>query len=65
MVAKSCEKLCDKFECNYCDYTTSRKSSYDKHLLTVKHINRTKLNNLEQPNINTEKFICKKCNVYS
>jgi hypothetical protein len=27
--------------CIHCDYTTSKKSDYDKHLLTAKHINRT------------------------
>ena len=36
-VTKSCEKVALKFVCNTCDYTTSKKSSYDKHLLTDKH----------------------------
>jgi protein-arginine kinase activator protein McsA len=37
---QSCKKLrksCTTFICETCDYTTSRKSSYDKHLLTKKH----------------------------
>jgi len=33
-VAKSCNK---SFICDICDYTTFRKSSYDKHILTRKH----------------------------
>lgn len=37
-VAKSCT---DIYTCEYCDYSTSRKSSYDKHLLTDKHKKRT------------------------
>jgi len=33
-VAESCAH---KYTCGVCDYITSRKSSYDKHLLTGKH----------------------------
>jgi hypothetical protein len=36
-VTKSCEKVALKFICKTCDYETSKKSSYDKHLSTVKH----------------------------
>jgi hypothetical protein len=36
-VTKSCEKVALKFVCKNCHYETSKKSSYDKHLLTVKH----------------------------
>jgi hypothetical protein len=36
-VTKSCEKVALKFECEHCHYSTSKKSSFDKHLLTVKH----------------------------
>jgi protein-arginine kinase activator protein McsA len=31
------QKVPDKFICEYCDYTTSRKSQYDRHLITSKH----------------------------
>jgi hypothetical protein len=34
--AKKCRKV---FVCNICDYTTSQKSHYDKHILTRKHKN--------------------------
>tara|TARA_B100000902_G_scaffold31085_1_gene37252 strand:+ start:4188 stop:5054 length:867 start_codon:yes stop_codon:yes gene_type:complete len=46
MVAKSCKKLQKvaklkpKFFCAKCEYSTSRKSSYDKHLLTKKHLDK-------------------------
>ena len=39
MDAKSCEKLLCKFVCEECDYVTSKKSSYAKHLTTLKHVN--------------------------
>ena len=39
-VAKSCE-IPHKFICQYCDYSTSRKSSWAKHLKTKKHIKKS------------------------
>jgi hypothetical protein len=30
-------KLCHKFFCEKCDYGTSKKSSYDNHLISSKH----------------------------
>ena len=45
--------------CETCDYTCSKKSDYDKHLLTTKHQNRKNLNVLEQ---NYKKYICTNCN---
>jgi len=30
-------KLCPKFHCNYCDYSTSKKSSFDNHISSLKH----------------------------
>jgi hypothetical protein len=38
---KSCGKVAGYFECKKCDYNTSRKSSYDKHLLTSKHLHQS------------------------
>lgn len=52
METKSCEKVAPKFHCCYCDYTTERKSSFDKHLLTSKHLQLTKVN----------KKVAKSCN---
>jgi hypothetical protein len=34
---KNLLKTCHKFHCKYCDYKTSKKSSYSEHLLTLKH----------------------------
>jgi hypothetical protein len=62
MDAQSCEKLLCKFICEDCDYMTSKKSSYDKHLLTLKHVNRTELNTLEQEIKEIKKYKCKNCN---
>ncbi len=62
MDAQSCEKLLCKFICEDCDYMTSKKSSYDKHLLTLKHVNRTELNTLEQGEKEIKKYKCKNCN---
>ena len=39
-VAKSCENK-HKFICKHCDYSTSRKSSWIKHLKTKKHISKS------------------------
>jgi len=47
------KKLHQRFECKQCDYVTSRKSSYDRHLLTKKHKN----NQLE-----IKPIICHNCN---
>ncbi len=40
-------KVASSYNCNICDYTTCRKSSYDKHLTTYKHynaVNETQMN---------------------
>ena len=53
-----------KFYCESCDYRTRRKSNYDEHLLTAKHIKST-FSNLCQPNfqqIQQSKFTCENCN---
>jgi Txe/YoeB family toxin of Txe-Axe toxin-antitoxin module len=66
MLTESCEKVAHKYNCLICDYNTSRKSSYDKHLSTSKHRQLTKVNenggksckkvaNLVNP------FVCKNC----
>jgi len=66
MLTKSCEKVANKFECSMCDYYTSRKSSYSKHLLTAKHIKLTCVNNSLTKSCEKDEelssFTCKKCN---
>ena len=39
METTSCKKVAKKYVCNLCEYNTCRKSSYDKHLSTSKHLN--------------------------
>ena len=41
-------KSSPKFICKDCDYHTSRKSQYDRHLLTTKHIQMTSNDNIVQ-----------------
>ena len=47
------------FYCEPCGFVCCKKSNYDKHLLTSKHINRTLLNK-KMPK-NAKLFICKHC----
>ena len=62
MSTESCEKVALNFQCEKCDYSTSRKSSYDKHVLTDKH----KINKLSTKSCkklqNDYIYICKTCN---
>jgi hypothetical protein len=53
-------KNAENFVCEKCNFTCCKKSNYDKHIMTLKHKNRTNLNNLEQ-NKNVV-FQCKYCN---
>ena len=54
-------KLCHKFYCSLCDYNTCKKSSYDNHLKSKKHLIRVNGNQMEinyaAPNKN--EFLCK------
>jgi hypothetical protein len=52
LVQESSNKIC----CKKCNYFTSRKSQYERHLLTVKHKKIINDNNLEQKVPN--EFIC-------
>ena len=38
MVMKKLRKIAPEYYCEMCDYSTCRKSSCDKHLLTAKHL---------------------------
>ena len=49
-----------KFECNICDYSTSRKSQYDRHLSTGKHKILTNTNEKVQLSSNIYSCICGK-----
>ncbi len=47
MLTKSSTKVATEFTCELCDYKTSRKNNYDKHILTTKHLNVTKCNTFD------------------
>jgi hypothetical protein len=58
---------CSRFYCDFCDYKTSKKSSYDDHLLTRKHqksiiSNQKSINGNQNLPKNCSKFICQNCN---
>jgi hypothetical protein len=63
MLTKKLLKVAEKFYCEGCDYTTSKSSSYKKHLSTAKHI---KLTNLTEKSAKVaypdDKHICDSCN---
>ena len=48
LLTKSCKKVATNYCCETCDYVTSRKSSYDKHILTAKHKVATSFNILNK-----------------
>jgi hypothetical protein len=48
MLTKSCEKVAPFYFCEFCDYSTSRKSSFNKHILTDKHLKTQGVNESKQ-----------------
>ena len=52
MLTESCQKVAQIFCCNNCNYNTCKKSSYDKHLITAKHLKLTNTNTKVAHNIN-------------
>jgi len=60
-------KLCPKFYCSVCDYGTSKKSSFDNHILSAKHQKSIKGNVLEtngneiMPKLCFSNYTCQKC----
>jgi hypothetical protein len=59
MELKSRKKSPQKFHCECCDYYTSKKSDFDKHELTRKHL--MELNGINWKSKSRD-FICKSCN---
>ena len=59
MELKSRKKSPQKFHCVCCDYYTSKKSDFDKHILTRKHL--MELNGINWKSKSRD-FICKCCN---
>ena len=72
METKKNEKNDIKYKCLKCNYITSKKTDYNRHLLTAKHVKNTNGNVLEtlwsekneknENNKNINTFACKKCN---
>ena len=56
MLTNLVQKVPNNFICESCDYMTSRKSQYDRHVLTAKHLKLTNVNNLGLI------LTCKNCN---
>ena len=61
-VAKSSNTI-HKFYCECCDYTTSRKNNYDKHLLTKKHVSNVSKSVSKVKQKVANKFLCIACGV--
>ena len=59
-------KNAEIFFCEYCDFKCFKKSNYDKHLLTRKHMKANKMltnaNEIMPENANLLMFICNNCN---
>jgi hypothetical protein len=53
-------KNAEMFMCSFCNFACSKISNYNKHILTLKHKNRTNLNFIEQNKNGI--FSCKYCN---
>jgi hypothetical protein len=62
MATKSREKVGTIICCNLCDYTTSRKDNYNKHILTSKHLNKVNGNTLAtESREKVGDFVCSNC----
>ena len=65
MLTESCSKVAFNFNCQNCHYNTSKKSSYEKHLTTSKHIQLTTVNkpgtDCLQNFTDYNTFICHNC----
>ena len=61
MITKSCKKVAKKFLCQKCNYTTSRKSSWNKHVMTAKHLNDNKMVTNDNEIV---EFSCASCGKY-
>ena len=63
MTTKKLQKDAQYFCCENCDYTTSRKSSYSKHILSTKHFKTTNiLHETIENNVLLKEYICENCN---
>jgi hypothetical protein len=67
MLTESCPEFAIRFRCENCHYYTNKKSSFEKHITTAKHLELTEVNQFSNKscskvaNENNE-FNCKTCN---
>ena len=60
-VTKNCTPKIPKYSCESCDYTTSKKSNYDKHLQTEKHFEKMSGYKVAEQLPEVAKYFCKSC----
>ena len=60
MLQISCQNMPKNFYCEKCNFVCSKKSNYDKHLLTRKHVNVTNVTKCYRKN--AELIVCEMCN---
>ena len=60
MLTESSKKVANEYICLTCDYTTSRKNNFDKHLTTRKHKSLTNVNTPPQQKVAND-YICLEC----
>jgi len=71
MEIEKTQKNPDKYICEICDFKSSHKNDYSKHLLTPKHKKMSfghemEINGNKKTQKNPDKYCCEKCNkVYS
>ena len=58
---KSSKKTQQKYYCKRCDYSTSRKSQWDRHKTTAKHLKFTHNDDMFTEKVQKE-FRCENCN---
>ena len=62
MLTESSTKVAQKFVCIYCDYNTTRKNNFDKHITTLKHKMLINANEKKQKVAqNSSYYICSDC----
>ena len=63
MVTENFTDFTKNFSCNYCDINCSRKSEWDRHVMTRKHNSNSTGNKVDViKNSETKILVCDKCN---
>ena len=64
MLTQKTPKTPKKYNCISCDFTCSRQTEYDRHILTLKHINANNNANIKNTdNINKKNYKCNNCDL--